>query len=154
MRWLVKIVATGLGLGYAPVAPGTAGTLLGVGIYYLLYISGMHPAFYGLITIALFFIGVLVSFRAEKMFDKKDARRIVIDEYVSYPVTMFLIPFSVKAMIIGFFLNRIIDITKPFPAKRVQKLPGGWGVMVDDLFAGIYSNILLRIILLLLGKML
>ena len=84
---------------------------------------------------------------AEKVFKKKDSRLIVIDEMAGFLVTLFLIPWNAKSIAAGFFLFRLIDIVKPFPIRRLERLPGGWGVVTDDVLAGIYANAILRVIM-------
>jgi phosphatidylglycerophosphatase A len=98
---------------------------------------------YGFIFLGLGFLGVIASSRAENYFSEKDPSQIVIDEVVGFLITMFMIPFSWPILLIGFVLNRVLDIWKPFPARQSQQLPGGWGIMVDDFISGFYSNLLL-----------
>jgi phosphatidylglycerophosphatase A len=138
-RWWLG-VATCCGLGYAPYAPGTVGAAAGIIPVYLL--CGM-PSLYLAVTVALFVIGLVASTKAEIYLDEHDSSKIVIDETASMMVTLFLHPFTVPVVCIGFVLNRLLDIVKPFPAYRAQNLAGGWGVMCDDLIAGIYGNLLL-----------
>jgi len=94
----------------------------------------------------VFLGGTILSTRLEIVWGEDD-RRIVIDEICGFLITMFAVEKSLKSLAIGFILFRIFDILKPFPVKRSQNLPGGWGVMIDDLLAGVYSNIILRIII-------
>ena len=140
------LVATGCYAGYAPIASGTFGTLLAIPLCYLL--SRVSPV-HAILFLALFTgFAVWMSGEAEKVFKKKDSGLIVIDEMAGFLVTLFLIPWNVKSVIIGFFLFRLFDIVKPFPIRRVEtKLPGGWGVVGDDVFAGIYANVILRTIM-------
>jgi phosphatidylglycerophosphatase A len=105
--------------------------------------SQLSPLFLSLFT----GFAVWMSGEAEKVFNKKDSGLIVIDEMAGFLVALFLIPWSVKSVVIGFFLFRLIDIAKPFPIRILEsKLPGGWGVVGDDLLAGIYVNTILRVI--------
>ena len=139
------LLATGGYAGYIPVAPGTFGTLVAIPICYLLSRLGPVQA----ILFLLIFTGfaVWIAGEAERVFNKKDSRLIVIDEMAGFLVTLFLIPWSVKSMAVGFFLFRLIDIVKPFPIRRLERLPGGWGVVTDDLLAGVYANAILRVII-------
>ena len=145
MKRTALAIASVCGLGRCPLAPGTVGALVGV----LLYLAVMHLAWpvYLLITAGLFFLGVWASTTAEESLGAKDPSQIIIDEVVGYLVTMLWIPFSVPAIVIGFVLNRVLDIVKPYPAGRIQALGGGLGVMADDLISSIYANLILRLIL-------
>lgn len=157
MKWLIKLIATGCYTGYTPLAPGTAGSLIGVIIYLGIYKFSWLS--YLLILIALSLFGVYISNKATSYFFKeKDSKRIVIDEIIGFLITMFLIiPSEIdfsevllfrysKFVIAGFLIFRVIDILKPFPLRRLEKLPGGWGVMCDDILAGVYANIIMRVI--------
>jgi phosphatidylglycerophosphatase A len=144
---LALVVATGFGAGYSPFAPGTAGSLLAAILYWLFPDSSLGwdaalPLFVA--VVAGFFIGVWVSAEAEKVYGK-DSGRIVIDEIVGMWVVMLWIPKTPKLLLAGFFLCRFFDIVKPFPAGRSQSLKGGWGVMMDDLIAGVYGNLVLQL---------
>lgn len=143
MSKFAVFIATGGGAGYSPWAPGTAGSL--VGILPALLLSQMNPwAGMGLI-VAVTLLGVWASSAAEDHFGKKDASPIVIDEIVGQMITLWLVPPSVGYVVAGFLLFRFFDIFKPFPARQLQdRLPGGWGVMMDDVAAGIYANLCLR----------
>ncbi len=138
------LMATGCYAGYTPVAPGTFGTLVAIPLCYLLSRLGLV---HGILFLGLFTgFAVWMSGEAEKVFKKKDSSLIVIDEIAGLLVTLFLIPWNVKSVVIGFFLFRLMDIAKPFPIRRLEtKLPGGWGVVGDDILAGIYANVALRL---------
>ncbi len=142
----VVLLATACYAGYVPRVPGTAGTVVGIPLCYLLSRLGPMQA-----TVFVFlFIGlaVWVSGEAEKLLKRKDSRQIVIDEMAGLSVTLFLIPWAVTNVVIGFLLFRLIDIVKPFPIRRLEStLSGGWGVVGDDVLAGMYAHIVLRIIL-------
>jgi len=141
----VVLLATGGYAGYIPVAPGTFGTLVAIPLCYLL--SRLDPVQEILFLLLFTGFAVWIAGEAEKVFNKKDSRLIVIDEMAGFLVTLFLIPWSVKSMAVGFFLFRLIDIAKPFPIRRLERLPGGWGVVTDDLLAGVYANAILRVII-------
>jgi phosphatidylglycerophosphatase A len=143
IKQLILIFTTFFYLGYFPVAPGTVGTFGGVLLYFILYFLKVGWVVYGFIFLGLGFLGVIASSRAENYFSEKDPSQIVIDEVVGFLITMFMIPFSWPILLIGFVLNRVLDIWKPFPARQSQQLPGGWGIMVDDFISGFYSNLLL-----------
>ena len=141
----VVLLATGCYAGYVPVVPGTLGTLVAIPLSYLL--SRVSPVLRILFLCLFTGFAVWMSGEAEKVFNEKDSGLIVIDEMAGFLVALFLIPWSVKSVVIGFFLFRLIDIAKPFPIRILEsKLPGGWGVVGDDLLAGIYVNTILRVI--------
>ena len=147
MRTIAKVLATGFGAGFSPVAPGTAGSLLGAALYLLFPdSSGAWRAAVPLTaaTVVGFFVGVWAADEAEKCYGH-DARRIVIDEIVGMWVVMLWVPKTPKMLVAGFFLCRFFDIVKPFPAGRSQRLRGGWGIMADDVIAGVYGNLVLQI---------
>jgi phosphatidylglycerophosphatase A len=142
-------------LGYSPVAPGTMGALGGAIVFVLLnlllprWFRSPPPAGYFIFLAIFFILGVVSAGRGEKLWKRKDASYIVIDEAFSFFLTMFLLPLRPWVLVVGFLLNRAFDIRKPFPCAYLEGLPGGWGVMLDDVIAGIYSNVLLQLILVL-----
>ena len=139
----VVLLATGCYAGYVPLASGTFGTLVAIPLCYLLSVLGPLEGTLFVVTFTGF--AVWISGEAEKVFKKKDSGLIVIDEMAGFLVTLFLIPWSWKNMAIGFFLFRLMDIAKPFPIRRLEsKWPGGWGVVGDDVLAGVYANVILR----------
>ena len=141
----IKVVATGFGSGLVPFAPGTAGTVVAIPIY--LIFSPLFWPLYLLSALALTFLAIYVSQEAEKIFRKKDASQIVIDEIAGFLWTMFLVIPSVLHVMLGFIFFRVFDIVKPFPARLFQnRLPGGYGIVLDDVVAGIYANLLLLIL--------
>jgi phosphatidylglycerophosphatase A len=146
---LVIILSTGFGIGYSPVFPGTLGAALGVGIYYLLACLGSLNLTVPLTSVDLFLAGVHLSSAAERHFQRKDPGAVVIDETASFPLTMLLISPTLPRVIVAFALNRVLDIVKPFPIHRIQKLKAGWGIMLDDTAAAIVANLLLRLVILL-----
>jgi phosphatidylglycerophosphatase A len=134
---LITFLATGFGSGLVPVAPGTAGTLVGVLICLLcLPMPWIVRLFFVLVLSALSFY---VSGQAEKIYQKKDDQRIVIDEIIGLQITMLPVAINVLNLCAAFVLFRIFDIFKPFPVRNLQELPGGWGVVSDDVGAGIYA---------------
>ncbi len=136
-------VAEGAYSGKSPFAPGTAGTAVGVLLYLLL--KGLPLAWYLLASVLVTAIGIWTAGEAEKLLGKKDARSIVIDEIAGYLISMILVPSGWGFIIAGFFVFRFFDVVKPWPLNRLQDLHGGWGVMLDDVGAGIYTNIVLQI---------
>ena len=144
-KWTVIIIASGLGLGYSPVASGTAGSLLGLPLAYLFVRLG--GPWYPALTLALFAVGVWASGRAETIYGQKDCGKIVIDEVVGMLITLYLVPPTWQYYTAGFFLFRFFDIVKPYPAGTIDRKGwGGPGVMLDDVFAAIYANLCLQAI--------
>jgi phosphatidylglycerophosphatase A len=143
---LIKVIASGVGSGYAPFAPGTAGTVLGIPLYLIL--SRLPWTFYLISILILTFLACYISGEAEKIFNEKDSPRIVIDEIVGFLWAMFLVLPTVLHIFLGFVFFRLFDIVKIFPARYVQSgLPGGYGIVIDDVVAGIYSNITLLLLI-------
>lgn len=143
---LIKTIATGFGLGYSPIIPGTMGSLLGL----LSLFINLSTTTWIIISVCLFLLGVFISTQAEKLFSKKDSREIVIDEIAGCVVFLLLVPHTKWCIILGFILYRILDIIKPFPACISQCLPGGWGIMTDDLIVGIYTGVVINLLNLIL----
>jgi phosphatidylglycerophosphatase A len=125
--------------------PGTAGTLVGIPLY---WVFSAMPWPLWLITAAAFTcLAVQVSGEAEKLFERKDAQCIVIDEIAGLQWALFLIPPTALHVVLGFILFRLFDIVKPFPARWVQeRLPGGIGVVGDDLVAALYASLSLHLL--------
>lgn len=145
-NFIIKFIATGFGLGYSPIIPGTLGSLLGVVIFFFLSKLRLSLLTWIIILIIFFFLGVVTATKAEKLFSRKDCRKIVIDEIVGCIIFLLFVPHTKWCIILGFILYRFLDIVKPFPAYRSQKLAGGWGIMMDDLIVAIYTGIVINII--------
>jgi phosphatidylglycerophosphatase A len=151
MRFALRVYATGLWTGFFPIAPGTAGSLLAVALYGAVPALplgsdghfGLGPVLFLLVVAA---IGVPASGAAEKEFGE-DGGPIVIDEVVGQWITLAGLVPTPFVLILGFLLFRLFDIFKPFPARRLERLGGGVGVMLDDVVAGVYSAIVLRLLL-------
>jgi phosphatidylglycerophosphatase A len=131
-------------VGYLPFIPGTFGSLAGLLLFYFIKDNILIYAGGTLICVS---IGLFVSGEAERILNKKDAKIIVIDEVSGMLMSLIFLPYDIKLVIIAFFLFRILDIFKPYPAGRLQQLGGGLGVMSDDMVAGIYTNIIIQIAL-------
>ena len=142
-RALILFLAQGAFAGKSPIAPGTAGTLVGVLLY--MGMRNLSPVAYGILCVMLCFLGTFIAGRAELMLGGKDSPSIVIDEIAGYLIALFMVPSSWGAVVAAFIVFRFFDIVKPWPLHRLQDLPGGHGVMLDDIGAGIYTNIALQI---------
>ena len=123
--------------------PGTMGSLAGLAIYFLVK---RNEILYGFMILFLFMLGMLFAGEAEKIYKRKDANMIVIDEATGMLLALFTVPSNPFSIILGFFLFRIFDILKPPPAKAMEKVTGSMGVMFDDIIAAIYTNFILQII--------
>ncbi len=147
--WPVWIASCG-GVGYLPI-PGTFGAALGLGLVAaasrLPLSRSWLAALLGGSAAVLFIVGAWLAGKAERFFACKDPSHVVIDEVVGQIVTFLVGPDAPwKWLLGGFVLFRIFDVIKPFPARRAEHLPGGWGIMTDDLAAGLYSLIALLLL--------
>ncbi len=138
-KYLKILIGTGLLVGYSPVAPGTLSCLLGVLIWYLFF---NNRILYIFVASTLFIIGLIVSNALEKEWGK-DPRRIVVDEYASILLPLFFTPMRILPLVLTFLLFRFFDIVKPPPLKKLESLEGGLGVMIDDLFAALYTTVVI-----------
>ena len=146
MTRLAVFIATVGYCGYFPIAPGTVGSAAGL-LFYLLVWWAQSPLFEAALILVLFAIGVWAGTTSERYFGGIDPGPIVLDEVVGMLITLAFIPVGIPGALIGFFLFRLFDVVKPFPAGRLEKLHGGLGVMADDAMAAIYANIALRLVL-------
>lgn len=147
MKTGAKILATFFGVGFFPLAPGTLTSLIVV-ILYKFFLHSLNWPLYLLIFLCIFFIGVFVSGIYSTESGKTDPRRIVIDEACGQLIVLFQMPTSWFPLLLGFFLFRLFDIIKPYPIRKVEKLKKGWGIMMDDIAAAVYTIIIVRIYLL------
>ena len=140
------VFSTFFGLGFVPGAPGTVGTLGAVGVVYLLSLS-VGPVFYSIFMLGLILVSFIAAGRCVRIFKREDPPEVVVDEVCGFLVCMLFITPNPLNLAIGFFLFRFFDIAKPFPIRRVEKLPGGYGIVMDDVLAGVYSNLCLQAII-------
>lgn len=143
MRKRVKFITSFFYLGHSPFMPGTVGSLGGLMAYFLVK---NNEILHGFTIMFLFFLGVMFAGEAEKIYKRKDASMIVIDEACGMLLALFCVPFNMFSVILGFFLFRIFDILKPPPAKKMERLTGSLGVMFDDIIAAIYTNLILQVL--------
>ncbi|MFW5980220.1 MAG: phosphatidylglycerophosphatase A [Halanaerobiales bacterium] len=140
-RKINRLLATGFYSGYLPVAPGSWGSFLAL---ILLFFFPFLRSFLSIILVIT--AGIFISHLEEYYTGKKDETKVVIDEIAGIFITFFGIPLTFWSLLCGFLLFRIFDIFKPYLIDRVQDLPGGMGVMADDVLAGIIANIFLQLI--------
>jgi phosphatidylglycerophosphatase A len=141
-RAIILFISQGAYAGKFPIAPGTAGTVVGVSIY--LGMKGLPPVHYGAVCILVILVGTWAAGHAEIILGRTDSPLIVIDEIAGFLTAMFMVPSGLFFIVSGFVIFRAFDIMKPWPLKRLQELHGGLGVMLDDVGAGIYTNVLLQ----------
>jgi len=139
-------VATGFGSGYSPIAPGTAGSLVGLLLFWPL--RRLPAAIQVGVLVLCFLIGTAAAASVARRMGAKDPGIVVVDEVVGMWASLMFLPFTVGTAALGFVLFRVLDVVKPYPARQLEDLPGGWGIMSDDLMAGVYANLALRVALL------
>ncbi len=143
MRRLIKITTSFFYLGHSHLMPGTVGSLGGLLLYFVVKDKLLVYAFS---VLFIFLLGMMFSAEAERIYKRKDAQMIVIDEACGMMLSLFLVPYNFWIMILGFILFRIFDIIKPPPAKAIEKFSGAFGVMFDDIIAAIYTNFILQVV--------
>jgi phosphatidylglycerophosphatase A len=137
-------IATGLGSGYAPVAPGSAGSLLGLLLFWMIH---SWPALWQAgACLALFGLGSVTAQRVATRLRREDPGIVVVDEVLGMWLTLVLVPFSLWTATAGFLLFRALDVIKPYPARDLEALHGGLGIMADDVAAGVYANLVLQLL--------
>ena len=143
MHRLALFVSTVAYLGYVPIAPGTFGSAAGLAVFYAVRATG-SPAVEVATIVALFAVGVWCGTVAEHHFGGIDPGPVVLDEVVGMLITLFLLPVNATGALVGFLVFRVLDVVKPYPSARFEKLPGGLGVMADDGMAAVYGNLVMR----------
>lgn len=146
--FFLRAFLTGFGAGYLPVAPGTWGSIEALGIVLLTYWLVPAQAFLILLLLLVVLVplGVMGATRLARIENDPDPSKIVIDEAAGQMLTLVFVAPSLWALLVGFLLFRFFDIVKPFPIRRSERLPGGIGIMCDDILAGVYAGILLKIL--------
>ena len=146
----VLFVATGFFIGTVPFAPGTFGSLIGLPVCFLLSRLNLLQSVIYILVFILFAIGIASA--AEKILKQKDPGQIVIDEIAGLMVTFAGLPFNLKTALAGFIIFRVFDILKPFPIRILERrVGGGTGVVLDDVLAGVYGNLILRLVIYVTG---
>lgn len=144
INWFDKFFGSGFFTGYIPFASGTFGSLVASIIYFL--IPGTDNILILSSMIIIFFLyGVYVSYKFENTYGK-DPAECTIDEVVGTWIALLNIPKSFLLVVISFFIWRALDIIKPFPARKSESLPGGWGIMVDDVISAFYTFLIMQIL--------
>ncbi|MDY6935390.1 MAG: phosphatidylglycerophosphatase A [Spirochaetota bacterium] len=146
--WWKRLLFTGLYTGYSPIASGTTGSLLALVIYVFEYLifGDISWVLNVVIVLVMLYPSIRLGDAGEIYFGKEDPSEIVLDEIMGYWISVLFYPFSWKIAILAFLIFRFIDILKPYPLYKLQELKGGLGVMLDDYVAGILTNLLLLII--------
>lgn len=138
------VLATGGYAGFFPIASGTVGAALGIVLDRGLRAVG-SDLLYGAVILAICVAGAMASEVAERHFARKDPSYVIVDEVAGMLVSLYLLPVSWIGLLVGFLLFRVLDIVKPFPCRHAESLRGGLGIMADDVIAGLYVNLLLRL---------
>ncbi len=146
MKNLGLFLATCAYVGHVPVAPGTAGSLVGVAVFYALRTFGGTMA-EGAAIVIIFLVGVWASGVAERHWQRTDPGPVVIDEVVGTLITLLWLPLTGPGVVVGFLVFRVLDVVKPWPAARFESLHGGLGVMADDAMAGVYGHLVMRVLI-------
>ncbi|HEV8713039.1 MAG TPA: phosphatidylglycerophosphatase A [Candidatus Binatia bacterium] len=149
MRTLILFLATGAYSGYAPVASGTVGSLVALPLIFLsLQLWHLSPVLQVIVLVLAIISACWVAGAAEQYLGEHDSGKIVVDEIVGFLTATALLELTFRRLIIAFFLFRLFDILKPPPARYFdQRVPGGAGVVLDDVCAGIYANLIVRVLL-------
>lgn len=140
--WGVRWLASAFGAGWSPKAPGTVGSL--VGLLVALPVYSLFPSLFPWLALSLLFLAILVCNRAVVEEKEADPSWIVLDEIVGIWVAMVGAPLEWPVLLIGFLLFRLFDIWKPWPARAAEKLPAGFGIVLDDVIAGLYTALILN----------
>ncbi len=146
MKRLAILLATFGYVGYFPIAPGTVGSAAGLLLFALVRWTG-SPGVEAAVAAALCAAGVWAGSAAEQHYGREDPGYVVVDEVVGMLVTLLFIPATVSVIVVGFLLFRLFDILKPPPARQLERLHGGFGIMFDDVCAGLYGNVVLRLLI-------
>jgi phosphatidylglycerophosphatase A len=142
-NFIIKTLSTFFYIGYLPLIPGTAASLAALVLYYFIKDS----FFYKVAILSFTVLGFLIGGSAEKIFKKKDHSSIVIDEVSGMLLSLAFIRYNFTLTVIAFFVFRIMDTLKPYPADKMQRLKGSLGIMSDDIVAGLYTNIVLQAVI-------
>ncbi len=143
MNVFCRLIATVFYIGYLPIAPGSMGSFAALFLYYFI---GADPLLLRAAIILCILLGLLTAGRAEQLFGGKDSGEIIIDEFAGMLVSLYLLPPTMGYIVAAFLLFRFFDIVKPRPIRTVERLSGSLGIMLDDILAGVYTNLILQIV--------
>lgn len=143
---LATLIATGFGSGYSPFAPGTAGSAVGLLLFWPL--SRLPLWAQVAATVVVLVLGIAAATRVARRVGLEDPGIVVVDEVVGQWITLLSLPLTPLSVALGFFLFRVMDVVKPWPARQLEHLRAGYGIMADDVMAGIYAHLALRVVLL------
>jgi phosphatidylglycerophosphatase A len=147
MKILSRVLSTFFGIGFFPKAPGTAASAAAL-VIYRLALHGLSWLWYLFFLLALFVLGHAVSSAHATELGQDDPQHIVIDEAFGQFLALFLVPVGWLPLVLAFVFFRFFDIIKPYPIRRLEKFPGGWGIMADDAGAGLAAGVLVHVLLL------
>lgn len=147
---IVVFLATGFFTGFLPTMPGTWGTFAGIPLIIITHrLTSITQA---VVTVVFVTLAASIAGRAEILFEDRDARPIVIDEMAGFLITLLWLPLNLVTLFLGFLLFRLFDIVKPPPISSLEKrLHGGWSIVLDDVLAGVFANVTLRLLLMVAG---
>jgi phosphatidylglycerophosphatase A len=137
-----RLIATAFGSGYSPFAPGTAGSAVGILLFWPL--AGVAWPWQLAAVAVVFLAGVVAAGRVARSVGLEDPGIVVVDEVAGQWLTLAGLPFTPAVALAGFFLFRVMDVVKPWPARDLERLHGGWGIMADDIAAGVMAHLALR----------
>jgi len=143
VKRLATLCSTAFGIGYLPLMPGTWASLAAALLYKIVLFSFDGPLF-ALLLVFVFLLGTFSAGVSARVLEHKDPRPVVIDEVCGQWIALFLVPATWMNVVIGFLLFRAFDVVKPFPIRKAESLPRGWGIMADDVLAGIFSAVILH----------
>jgi phosphatidylglycerophosphatase A len=146
----IVFLATGFFTGFLPTMPGTWGTFAGIPLVIISH--RLTSVMQAVVTVVFVIVAAYIAGRAELLFEDRDARPIVIDEMVGFLITLLWLPLNFLTLCLGFVLFRLFDIVKPPPITILEKrLHGGWSIVLDDVLAGVFANVTLRLLLIVAG---
>lgn len=140
---IVWMLGTGLGVGMAPIMPGTLGSLWGPPLVWMIQAAELSTPIYASIAVAIFLVGIPICSRVAQQLGAHDPGCVVFDEIAAFPLVFAVTPMTVKSAVLGFVWFRVFDVLKPWPAGRAERFEGGLGIMLDDQVAAVYAALML-----------
>lgn len=145
MDQVALLIATVGRVGFFPIAPGTVGSAAGLVVWAAVLASGAGDVAVPATALLMLVVGAWAATHAARVLGTEDPGPVVIDEVAGMLVTLAGAPFTWQAGLLGFVLFRVCDVIKPWPANRLEHVPGGWGIMLDDIMAGVYAALMLQL---------